>query len=163
MGNELLHISEAGLDLVTHFEGLYLVAYRCQAGIWTIGWGHTGLIHNDGTVFEGRTITREEARSLMKRDMLKYETGVRKVVKVPLAQHEFDALVAFHFNTGSLGSSTLLKMLNRGDRPGAAEQFLRWTKVKVRGRMIVSNGLVRRRNAERAMFLGQSWEKFRSK
>lgn len=143
-------VSPLGLQLVKHFEGLYLTAYQCPAGIWTIGFGHTGLKHNDGTVKKGRKITAEQAEMLLAFDLeTKYGPDVQRMLKVPVAQHELDALVSFHFNTGSLGKSTLLAKLNAGDRPGAAEQFLRWT----RGGGQILPGLVRRRHAERYMFL----------
>lgn len=144
-----MNISALGVQLVKHFEGLYLKAYLCPAGVWTIGYGHTGLKHKDGTVKKGRKITQEEADLLLFQDLnTKYAPDVRRLVTVPLAQHEFDALVSFHFNTGALGKSTLLRKLNAGDKKGAAEQFLRWT----RGGGEVQPGLVRRRKAEQYLF-----------
>ena len=143
-------VSPQGLQLVKHFEGLFLTAYQCPAGIWTIGYGHTGLKHNDGTVKKGRKITSEQAEMLLGFDLnTKYGPAVQKMLTVPVQQHEMDALVSFHFNTGSLGKSTLLKKLNAGDRSGAAEEFLRWTRAAGK----VLPGLLRRRRAERHMFL----------
>lgn len=143
-------ISPLGIQLVKHFEGLYLTAYQCPAGIWTIGYGHTGLKHNDGTVMKGRKITAEQAEMLLGFDLnTKYGPAVQKMLTVPVQQHELDALVSFHFNTGSLAKSTLLKKLNAGDRAGAAEEFLRWTRAAGK----VLPGLLRRRRAERHMFL----------
>ena len=143
-------VSPQGLQLVKHFEGLFLTAYQCPAGIWTIVYGHTGLKHNDGTVKKGRKITSEQAEMLLGFDLnTKYGPAVQKMLTVPVQQHEMDALVSFHFNTGSLGKSTLLKKLNAGDRSGAAEEFLRWTRAAGK----VLPGLLRRRRAERHMFL----------
>lgn len=90
-----------------------------------------------------------EAVNLLAFDLnTKYAPDVERLVRVPLEQHEFDALVSFHFNTGALGRSTLLKRLNAGDRAGAAAEFGRWT----RGGGRVLAGLVRRRKAERHLF-----------
>jgi len=145
-------INEAGMDLIKHFEGLFLNAYPDSVGVWTIGWGHTGLKHNDGTVRAGKTITQETADALFHYDMDQFEGRVEHFVKVPLNDNEFAALVAFDFNTGGLGDSTLLRMLNAGDRRGAADQFLRWDKAG--GRTLA--GLTRRRRSERNLFLSKT-------
>jgi lysozyme len=143
-----MNISPLCTDLVKHFEGLYLTAYLCPAGVWTIGYGHTGLKHKDGTVKAGRKITKAQAEELLKHDLSVFAPSVEKLVKVPLEQHQFDALVSFHFNTGALGKSTLLKKLNQNDKGGAALEFLKWT----RGGGKVLPGLVRRRKAEQYLF-----------
>lgn len=144
-----MNISALGVQLVKHFEGLYLKAYLCPAKVWTIGYGHTGLKHNDGTVKKGRVITEQEAEALLFQDLnTKYAPDVSRLVKVPLDQHQFDALVSFHFNTGALGRSTLLKKLNQNDKGGAALEFEKWTK----GGGKVLPGLVRRRKAEQYLF-----------
>jgi lysozyme len=96
----------------------------------------------------GRKITNAEAKELLMHDLSKFAPSVEKLVKVPLKQQEFDALVSFHFNTGSLGRSTLLKKLNQMDKGGASLEFLRWT----RGGGKVLPGLVRRRKAEQYLF-----------
>jgi lysozyme len=148
--NEELTTSQKGIDLIKHFEGLFLQAYLCPAKVWTIGYGHTGLKHKDGTVKRGRVITEKEAETLLKHDLSKFENAVKKCVRVPLAQHEFDALVSFHFNTGGLEKSTLLKCLNSERRHDAAMEFYRWVRA---GRKILP-GLERRRRAEAMMFAG---------
>lgn len=142
-------ISDDGLALVKAFEGLYLKAYKCPAGVWTIGFGHTGFRHKDGTVYEGRRISAEDAENLLRLDLAKFAKAVSLLVKVPLNDDEFAALVSFHFNTGALSRSTLLAMLNAGDRAGAADEFLRWNKVD--GKPLA--GLTRRRKSERNLFL----------
>lgn len=147
-------IIPAGVRMIQHFEGLYLEAYQDSVGVWTIGWGHTGLTHKDGTVKAGRTITEAEALSLLKYDLDVFEGRVSRFITVPLNDHEYAALVSFDFNTGGLGDSTLRRLLNDGDRKAAAEQFLRWDKAG--GKVLA--GLTRRRKAERALFLGEgSW------
>lgn len=143
-----MKVSEKCVTLVKHFEGLFLQAYLCPAKVWTIGYGHTGLKHKDGTVKRGRKITEKEADELLAYDLNQFAPAVTKLVTVPLAQHEFDALVSFHFNTGALGKSTLLKKLNAGDKAGAAAEFLRWT----RGDGKILPGLVRRRKSEKYLF-----------
>jgi lysozyme len=154
--NESLRISDRGLALITHFEGLYLKAYQDPVGIWTIGYGHTGLRHNDGTVKRGRVITEREAVRLLRDiDMPRSEAFVRKHVVVGLKQHEFDALVSFSFNTGGLilkngKPSTLCRLLNTYDFAGAARQFAYWNKADGK----VLRGLTRRRHAEKLLFEG---------
>lgn len=144
-----MNISQKGIDLVKHFEGLFLSSYLCPANVWTIGYGHTGIKHNDGTVKHGQRITRARAEELLAFDLnTKYAPDVRRMVKVVVTQDQFDALVSFHFNTGALGRSTLLRKLNAGDAKGAAAEFARWT----RGGGRVLPGLVRRRKAERHLF-----------
>jgi lysozyme len=144
-----LSLSATGLELIKHFEGLYLTAYLCPANVWTIGYGHTGRRHNDGTVFKGLKISRIKASELLAEDMAKkYVPDVRRLITVPLTQAQFDALVSFHFNTGALGRSTLRRKLNAGDYAGAAAEFDKWT----RGGGKVLKGLVRRRRSERHLF-----------
>ena len=90
-----------------------------------------------------------EGKEMLKRDLDRFERGVRRLCPVPLTQGQYDALVSFSFNTGSLSVSTLRKKLLRGDYEGAAGEFQRW--VFAAGRRLA--GLVRRREAERILFL----------
>lgn len=149
--SEARQINAAGLELVEHFEGLFLTAYKDPVGIYTIGWGHTGLTHKDGTVYAGRKITREEAEKLLQYDLANFGKRVVAAVKVPVNDNQFAALVSFDFNTGGLPASTLLKKLNAGDFTGAADEFLRWDKAG--GKTLA--GLTRRRKSERNLFLGK--------
>ena len=144
MDRKVMQISKAGLDLIKQFEGLYLKAYRCPAGVPTIGYGHTA------GVAMGQTITQQQADDYLRRDVRQFERAVARLVSVPLTQGQFDALVSFAFNLGegALAQSTLLRLLNAGDYAGAAAQFDRWNKADGR----VLPGLVRRRAAERALF-----------
>ena len=139
-----MQISKTGLDLIKNFEGLYLNAYRCPAGVPTIGYGHTA------GVAMGQTITQQQADDYLRRDVRQFERAVSRLARVPLTQGQFDALVSFAFNLGegALAQSTLLRLLNAGDYAGAAAQFDRWNKAGGR----VLPGLVRRRAAERALF-----------
>jgi len=137
--------SQTGLDLIKRFEGLKTRAYRCPAGVLTIGYGHT---HN---VKEGDTCTPEQAEAWLKEDCLVAELTIGANVKTHLNQNQFDALVSFTFNLGSgnFVGSTLLKKLNAGDYAGAAAEFDRW--VNAGDRKLP--GLVKRRAAEKALFL----------
>ena len=161
-----MKISENGLNLVKHFEGFFPEAYWDKTGkCFTIGYGHTGLQHKDGTVFEGRKITEQEALNLLDYDMDQYEARVNALVKTPLHQNQFDALVSFDFNCDGLTigpqnatPSTLLKSLNGGDYVRASNEFPKWNKSGGR----VLKGLTRRRAAEREMFLGKDWTKYKT-
>ncbi|WP_312723966.1 lysozyme [Stutzerimonas kunmingensis] len=143
-----MHISETGLALIRQFEGLRLRAYRCPAGIATIGYGSTAGVQM------GQTITAERAEELLREDVRQFEAAVSRLVKVPLTQGQYDALVSFAFNLGAkaLGDSTLLRLLNAGDYAGAGGQFGRW--VYASGKKL--SGLVKRRAAERALFEGDT-------
>lgn len=139
--------SSAGLALTRSFEGLRLAAYQDSAGVWTIGYGHTGT-----GVHAGQRITEPEAEALLRADLAAAVECVRRAVKVTLTQGQFDALVDFCFNVGrgNFLGSTLLRSVNRGEFSNAAAQFGLW--VHAGGRVIP--GLVRRRAAEAAMFAG---------
>jgi lysozyme len=146
MSNSEFTTSSAGQQLIESFEGLKLTAYQDMVGVWTIGYGHTGA-----DVRPGLSISAAQAEALLAADLGRFEQGVARLVTFLLNQHQFDALVSFSYNLGlgSLQNSTLLKLLNSGDVAGAAEQFLRWDKA---GGVQVA-GLLRRRQAERALFL----------
>lgn len=145
-----MQTSEKGLALIKEFESCQLKAYRCPAGVWTIGYGWTQPV--DGKpVRAGMEIDMPTAERLLKTGLIGYENDVMKLVRVKLSQAQFDALVSFTYNVGSrnFSTSTLLKKLNAGDYAGAADEFPRWNKSHGK----VLNGLVRRRAAERELFL----------
>ncbi|EOZ1373914.1 lysozyme [Enterobacter hormaechei] len=145
-----MQTSDKGIALIKAFEGCKLVAYQDSVGVWTIGYGWTQPV--DGKpVRAGMTIKQETAERLLKTGLVSYESDVYRLVKVGLTQGQFDALVSFAYNLGarSLSTSTLLRKLNAGDYAGAADEFLRWNKAGGK----VLNGLTRRREAERALFL----------
>ena len=133
-------------SFVAQFEGLELKAYRCPAGIWTIGYGHTG-----SDVHEGQVITKDEALALLGKDLASHVLQASGYIAVDVTQNQFIALTSFIYNigVGAFRDSTLLKLLNRGDIQGAADQFLLWNKAG--GKVLA--GLTRRREAERALFL----------
>ncbi|MDX8391598.1 MAG: lysozyme [Mariprofundaceae bacterium] len=144
------NIIQPGIDLIKHFESLRLDAYQDSVGIWTIGYGHTGLEHKDGTVFAGREISEDEAELLLRRDLDAFEKAVENTVQVDLNDYQFAALVSFAFNLGggNLRASTLLKKLNANDYFAAAGEFKKWSKAG--GERL--GGLVRRRISERNLF-----------
>ncbi|EMO6422347.1 lysozyme [Enterobacter hormaechei] len=145
-----MQTSDKGIALIKQFEGCKLTAYQDSVGVWTIGYGWTQPV--DGKpIRAGMTIKQETAERLLKTGLVSYEGDVSRLVKVGLTQEQFDALVSFTYNLGarSLSTSTLLRKLNAGDYAGAADEFLRWNKAGGK----VLNGLTRRREAERALFL----------
>ncbi|MDW2646658.1 lysozyme [Citrobacter sp. HN-141] len=145
-----MQTSDKGISLIKQFEGCKLTAYQDSVGVWTIGYGWTQPV--DGKpIRAGMTIKQETAERLLKTGLVSYESDVSRLVKVGLTQAQFDALVSFTYNLGgrSLSTSTLLRRLNAGDYAGAADEFLRWNKAGGK----VLNGLTRRREAERALFL----------
>ena len=143
--------SPAGISLIQEFEGRRLEAYKCPAGIWTIGYGHTSAA-GAPEVKPGMVITKQEANDILIRDLVKYENAVDRLVKVPLTQNQFYALVSFAFNVGegALAKSTLLKKLNAGNYDAVPAELMKWTK----GGGKELPGLVRRRRAEAAMWRG---------
>ncbi len=145
-----MEISQKGINLIKKFEGKHLEAYLCPAGVPTIGYGHTGRV-NGKPVALGMKISEKEAEDLLKKDLKMFEKGVLNCVKVPLSQGQFDALVSFSYNLGigNLQKSTLLRLLNKKKYDEAAEQFKCWVKA---GNTTL-NGLVKRRKAEKKLFL----------
>ena len=145
-----MQTSDKGIALIKQFEGCKLTAYQDSVGVWTIGYGWTQPV--DGKpIRAGMTIKQETAERLLKTGLVSYESDVSRLVKVGVTQGQFDALMSFTYNLGarSLSTSTLLRKLNAGDYAGAADEFLRWNKAGGK----VLNGLTRRREAERALFL----------
>ena len=136
-------IGQAGLALIKQYEGCRLAAYRCAAGVWTIGYGHTAGVHS------GMTITQAQADAYLQQDVAKFEKYVNNPAYVPimeqLNQNQFDALVSFAFN---LGAGNLRKLCKGRT---AAQIALAMTQYrKANGKVLA--GLRRRRAAEQALF-----------
>lgn len=146
-----------GLAIITSFETLQLKAYAATAeeaarNIWTAGYGHTQGVKR------GDTCTKIQADAWLLEDCTTAERAVHMLVKVPINQNQYDALVSFAFNVGTdidfddlaegLGDSTLLKKLNGADYAGASAEFPKW--IKQKGKVL--QGLVRRRAAEQNLF-----------
>jgi lysozyme len=150
-----MRLSHGGIALIAGFEGFVAHPYADAAGHATIGFGH--LLHHGGVTDADRsrwgTITRERGLALLAADARDAEQTVTSSVRVTLTQEQFDALVSFVFNVGGAAfrGSTLLRRLNAGDRRGAADELLRWSRA---GGSILE-GLRRRRTAERELFLSR--------
>jgi len=144
-----VNISEKGLQLLKHYEGCELNAYRCSADVLTIGYGHTKGVTED------MVITQEEADQMLQDEMPEYESYINDMVTVDLNQDQFDAMVCWVYNLGSgnLASSTLLKVLNEGDYEAVPEQMKRWNKAGGK----VLNGLIKRRDSEAKLFCSEEW------
>ena len=145
-----MQLSYKGLEFLKDAEGFRDHAYRDTGGVWTIGFGTTKIAGLP--VLPGMTCSEPQAAEWLRQDCALAQTAVNQNVKVLLQQHQFDALVSFAYNCGTVAfaSSTLLKLLNKGDFEGAAKQFDRW--VYDNGKIIP--GLVSRRARERSMFEG---------
>ena len=140
----LMNLGYNGTKLLKFFEGCRLTAYQDSVGVWTIGYGHTK------GVYEGMTITQEEAEQMLLTELEEYEGYVEKYVTVPLTQNQFDALVVWVYNLGptNFRNSTLLKELNSGNYTAAGKEITRWNKAG--GKVLA--GLVKRREAEALLF-----------
>jgi lysozyme len=147
-----MNVSNKGIDFIVSFEGKLkklpdgrYIAYRCPANVLTIYAGCTEGVR------EGMICSEDEGKAMFRRELVKHEAAVRRLVTVDLTQNQFDALVSLSYNVGSgaLARSTLLKHLNGGDYPRAASHFGDFKKVGGK----VLKGLVRRRAAEAALFM----------
>jgi lysozyme len=146
-----MRMSEKGLTLLKEFEGCILKAYKCPAGVWTIGYGSTGP-----HVKPGMVITKRYALDLLTEDLDRFEKAVIKAVSPTLPeQEEFDAMVSLAFNIGigAFSKSSVVRNYKKGDRSSAASAFGMWNKARVNGNLVVLAGLTRRRAAEKQLFL----------
>jgi lysozyme len=145
-----MQISFNGIESLKQLEGFESKAYKDTGGVWTIGYGTT--IWLDKPVVAGQTITEKEAVLALQHDLAWAQTAVNQLVRVPLKQNEFDALVSFVYNIGetAFAKSTMLRLLNQQRKKEAASQFQRW--VYDNGKIV--KGLVNRRIQERRMFEG---------
>lgn len=139
-----MRTSHTGIALIKSFESLRLEAYRCPAGVWTIGYGHTAGVRR------GDVIDEQRAEYLLAEDLKKFEDVVNR--ECPhVNQNQFDALVSFTFNVGSgnFQKSTLLKCVKANpDNVNIRYEFSRWNKSKG----MVLAGLIRRRKAEADLY-----------
>lgn len=144
-----MEINQAGIDLIKSCEGCKLEAYPDPGSggdPWTVGFGHTGP-----DVSPGMIITQDEADTLLKQDLVKFNQGVSDLLTVQITANQFSALVCFAYNVGlaNLKSSLLLRCINTMHYADAAPQFLRWNKAAG----IIMPGLTIRREKERDLFL----------
>lgn len=153
-----MRISRVGLELVKAFESCmkkipgrpgFFAPYDDGVGVLTIGWGHT---NHHSPPFDAASIwSQAECDDVLAADMRIFEKHVTANAKVKLAQHEFDALASWSYNTGGSGSATLWKKLNAGDKASIPAELAKWN----RGGGKVMAGLVRRRRAEGLLFVGK--------
>lgn len=141
-----------GIAFIRFFEGLRLKVYKDIAGILTVGVGHKVL--PEDRLELGDAISEEEADDFLRHDLAETERNVSSQVMCDLTANEFDALVSLVYNIGpgNFSSSTVRKRLNSGDKLGAAEAILMWNRAGGK----VSDGLTKRREAERILFLGEN-------
>lgn len=142
-----LAVSAGGVALVQHHEGTVHKVYLDPVNIPTVCTGHTGTVTRKDL---GKTFTLVRCTELLRQDLQAAEAGVKRAVRVPITQGQYDALTSFTFNVGeaNLKGSTLVRKLNAGDCLGAAREFDRW--VYARGQKLP--GLVTRRAEERKIF-----------
>ena len=151
-----MKISNKGLELIKEFEGCALKAYKCPAGVWTIGYGHTGMV--DGKpICAGMTITKAKASELLAQDTGEDNKYVKAVnnLKAGLNQHQFDALVSFAYNLGPyIFKGTLLNAIKTKNWASVTSQMLQYNKARdpKTGKLVILGGLVRRRKAETTLF-----------
>lgn len=146
-----MKINQAGLDLIKSFEGFSEKSYLCPANVWTIGYGTTRWFGQD-PVKPGEHVSRSTAEELLRFDIYHFEIGVSRLLRAPVRENQFSAMVSFAYNVGlgALEKSTLLKLLNALEEDEkVAAQFLRWNKAG--GKVLA--GLTRRREAESKLFL----------
>ena len=144
-----MHMTDRGLLALVRHEGLVPGPYLDVASVWTFGIGHTAAAGSPDPVRMPRGMPGDlyagirEAFRVFRTDLAAYEADVRRAVKVPLAPHEFDALVSFHYNTGGIARAALTRHLNAGNRAAAADAFMGWLKPAA---------IRSRREAERDLF-----------
>lgn len=143
--------NDAALSIITGFEGFSASPYQCPAGIWTIGYGSTRCPDGLPVTAETPLLTEDDGRQWLRDELARTEGDVTRLVRVPLSENQFGALVSFTYNLGSgnFRASTLRQKLNRGDYDGAVLEFPKWRRAG--GKIL--RGLVRRRAAEQALFL----------
>jgi lysozyme len=147
-----MRVSDEGIKLIKHFEGVHKKPYICPAGYWTVGVGHLITRSPELPSDWDRTMGNDEIDDLLRKDLLKFENGVLRLLgTVQPSQSEFDALVSFSFNLG-LGCfqrSTVRSAFIRGDKKRSGEVLLKYRRAG--GRIL--QGLVRRRQAELALLM----------
>ena len=143
-------INASGLEIIKTFEGWRSSCYHCGAR-WTIGWGSTYDLDGNRITADQPDIDEVEGEALLRQEVRHSERAIRQLVKAPLNENQFSSLCSFIYNVGSgnFQSSTMRMKLNRLDYEGAADEFPKWRKSA--GRILP--GLVRRRVAERGLFL----------
>jgi lysozyme len=149
-------ILDSALPLIKAYEGCHLKAYKCPAGVWTIGWGQTGKDIKEGVVW-----TQEQADAALEKSVAELTKGALELIKVRLRPEQIGALVSFAYNVGlgDLAKSTLLRLVNaKADTEDIVKQFLVWNKAGGKPLM----GLLYRRASEALMFKSETFKRFNS-
>lgn len=144
-------INDAGLKLIKEFEGFEATAYRDIVGVWTIGYGTTAAAGVGIAPYAGLTISEAEATRYLLLGVEKFATHIRPLLKRTPTENQWAAMLSLAYNIGpgAFAKSSVLRFFNAGDTASAANAFAMWNKA---GGKVV-NGLVRRRAAEKALFL----------
>jgi len=144
-----MRTGDTGLNLIKGYEGLRMSAHYAPSEQWTVGYGHVSSARH------GMSVTEGDAERLLKDDVQPIEQLLGDTVRAPLNQNEHDALVSLIFNIGEENwkRSTVLRKLNAGDKIGAAYAFEMWNKAFISNELVTLDGLVRRRAAEKSLFL----------
>jgi len=146
-----MKLNQTGYDLIKGFEGLVLKPYKCSAGVPTIGYGNTYYENGVKVQMSDAPITKTRAEELLKVNADRFALKVNNLLKKPVTQNQFNALVSFAYNVGSgaLASSTLLKLVNINPNDAMiSKEFLKWNKAG--GKVI--DGLTKRRIKESALY-----------
>ena len=150
-----MEINQSGIDLIVKYESFSAKPYLDPVGIPTIGYGST--YYEDGTrvKMSDPAISKKRAEILFTYVLSETIINIKRYLKVKLTSNQFSAIVSLVYNIGigNFSTSTLLRLLNKGNFSGAADQFLVWNKARVNGKLKVLNGLTKRRAEERALFL----------
>jgi lysozyme len=147
----MMKTSPRGMFALAIKEGIVPAPYLDSVGVWTFGIGHaetSGLEPNPRNMPRGMPADINGAIAsavrLYARTLERFEADVRRAIKVPVPQHEFDALVSFHYNTGGIGRAAITRHLNAGDRRAAADAFMGWLRPpEIRGRREAEQRLFR--------------------
>jgi len=144
-----MRTSDNGIFALALHEGIVPAPYLDSVSVWTYGIGHTAAAGAPspadmakGNPQDVDAAVRAAVR-VFRSDLAKYEAAVERALRVPVEPHEFDALVSFHFNTGGIGKASLTRLLNSGDRAGAADGFMGWRRPAA---------IIPRREAEQRLF-----------
>ena len=149
--NENMTISQNGLNFIKRWEGCVLKQYICPAGKPTIGIGHVVLLNESFP----SVITEDQALEILRKDVLRFETAIKKYITVILNQNQFDALLSFIFNVGEGGikNTNVAQLINGGKFDKVPKALEEWSKFKVNGQLKVNQGLLNRRKAEGELFI----------
>lgn len=144
-----MQINALGLALIKLFESYRLTAYQDQRGIWTIGWGHTGL-----EVTDGLTITQEQADNWLASDIARTTAALSRMIKTAINENQFSALtsLAYNIGTGNFAASSTLALVNDGNISDVPAHIEMWNRITVNSQSVIDTGLVRRRAAEVSLF-----------